>query len=185
MINYTNSTSPQDLQQILDLQQANLPKNISTEEAQKEGFVTVEHDLALLTAMNEAYPHIIAKDGNQVVGYALVMAQEFKDRVPVLIPMFEQFDAVDYKGKKMSDYHYFTMGQVCIAKGYRGQGIFQGMYAKMGEQLSDTFDIVLTEVATRNVRSVRAHEKVGFKVLHTYYAAVGNEEWAIVGWEFD
>ena len=41
-----------ELEQILDLQQRNLPKNISQEEREKEGFVTVEHDLDLLRAMN-------------------------------------------------------------------------------------------------------------------------------------
>lgn len=184
MIQYTNPQNQEDLQKILDLQQANLPKNITAEEAKEQGFVTVEHDLELLSAMNAEHPHIIAKDGDEVVGYALVMAKKFQDSVPVLIPMFEQFNAVEYQGKKMRDYNYFTMGQVCIAKGYRGQGIFGGMYHKMGEQLSNIFEMVLTEIATKNVRSMRAHAKVGFKVLNVYNSPIGNEEWAIVGWDF-
>ena len=179
---YTNPQSKNELQQILTLQQLNLPKNISKTAAIEQGFVTVEHHFDLLKAMNEVYPHIIAKSANEVVGYALVMVHEFKDQIPVLIPMFEMFDQLEYKGKSMDAYRYFVMGQICIAKAFRGQGIFQGMYQKMKEQLSPYFDFVLTEVATRNVRSMRAHEKVGFKTIKLYKS--GGEEWAIVLWGF-
>lgn len=180
---YTNSHSEKDLRQILALQQLNLPKNISKAEAREQGFVTVEHNFELLSAMNEAYPHVIAKSGDEVVGYALVMVQEFKNQIPVLIPMFDMFDQLVYNGKAMNKYKYFVMGQVCIAKGFRGQGLFAGMYRKMGEQLRSHFDFVLTEIATRNLPSMRAHAKVGFEVIKIYEAK--EEEWAIVLWDFE
>ncbi len=42
--------SVNDLLNILQLQSGNLPKNLSQEQLAKDGFVTVQHNLALLTA---------------------------------------------------------------------------------------------------------------------------------------
>ena len=62
MVVYKQAESLKELEQILDLQQRNLPKNISQEESTKEGFVTVEHTLDLLKSMNDVCGHIIAVD---------------------------------------------------------------------------------------------------------------------------
>jgi predicted GNAT superfamily acetyltransferase len=71
------------------------------------------------------------------------------------------------------------MGQVCIAKGYRGQGIFQGLYQEMANQLEPHFEYIITEVSKRNPRSIRAHEKVGFLNVREYTSDDG-EEWVIL-----
>ena len=78
-IKYTASNTEDDLLQILQLQQENLPKNISEQEAKEQGFVTLEHNLDLLAEMNTPYPHAIAKNGHKVVGYALMMLPHFFD----------------------------------------------------------------------------------------------------------
>ena len=59
---YTTASTTEELLQILSLQRMNLKSSISAEEMNQEGFVTVEHDLDLLKRMNNACPHIIAKD---------------------------------------------------------------------------------------------------------------------------
>ena len=174
----------QDLHQILALQQLNLPGNISREEALSHGFVTVEHDIGLLTEMYLSAPQIVAVHNGQVVGYALTMLPSFADRVPVLVPMFERINSLSWKGRKLSDWRYYTMGQVCVAKDYRGMGIFAGLYAGHRRFLSPQYEVVITEVATRNTRSIRAHEKVGFETLEIYTVPDG-EEWALIGWRID
>lgn len=183
MIRFTTATTDKELQQILALQKLNLPTTITTEELKKEGFVTVHHDLDLLREMNEPFPHILAKVDPDVVGYALVMLKRLKNRIPILIPMFQQVDALTFQNQALNEVDYFVMGQVCIQKGHRGKGIFQGLYEKMKEEMSLSFSYVITEVATRNVRSMRAHEKVGFQILKIYQGAEG-EEWAILIWDW-
>jgi hypothetical protein len=42
--------------------------------------------------MNSACAHIIAKDDNTVVGFALVMLSGLRNEIEVLIPMFERID---------------------------------------------------------------------------------------------
>ncbi|MCB0630741.1 MAG: GNAT family N-acetyltransferase [Saprospiraceae bacterium] len=180
---FGNPQTDADIRQILELQQVNLPANISDDELREQGFVTVQHTENLLQEMNAAEPQIIARDEDRVVGYALVMLSSFRERVPVLIPMFELLDSLAYGEKTLSEYNYYTVGQVCVAKSHRGQGVFDGMYRQHREQMSGRYDFVVTEVATRNQRSLRAHARVGFKTIHRYTAPDG-EEWDIILWDF-
>ena len=177
MINYRTCQTDTDLQQILDLQSRNLPQNITKEEAKAQGFVTVHHDFDLLKRMNTPYPHIVAQEGEKIIGYALVMLRSFQNDIPVLVSMFKEIDAVIYQGEKLADAKYFIMGQVCIDKTFRGRGIFAGLYKEMQRRMLPYFDYIVTEVDKRNTRSMRAHEKVGFENIHEYST---NEDWMIL-----
>jgi hypothetical protein len=55
--------------------------NLSEDEIEVEGFVTVMHDFDILKKMNKACAHSIAKDGNKVAGYALAMTRDFRDEI--------------------------------------------------------------------------------------------------------
>lgn len=179
---YAIAESDADLYGILQLQRENLATAISREEALEEGFVTVEHNFALLKRMNTPYPHIIAKDADEVIGYTLVMLRDLRDEIPVLVPMFEQIDSIIYNEVPLRVTRYFIMGQVCIAKEYRGQGVFPGLYQEMARRMAGSFDYIITEVSLRNQRSLRAHHKVGFETIREFRAEDG-EEWAIVLWK--
>lgn len=180
---YTIANTEQDLSAILHLQHENLAASLSRQELEDQGFVTVEHDLPLLRRMNSPHPHQIAKDGNAVVAYALVMLRDFRFDIPVLMPMFDQIDHLYYQGRALHTAPYVVMGQICIAKAYRGQGVFRGLYAAMGDRLRGHFDMIITEVSLRNPRSLRAHHQAGFETIHEFTSADG-EEWAIVLWDW-
>jgi hypothetical protein len=81
MIGYTVTKNDKDLSEILEVQTANRPENLTQEELQREGFVSAHHDLEILRKMHEAYPHIIAKDGYRVVACALVVLRSFDDKL--------------------------------------------------------------------------------------------------------
>jgi hypothetical protein len=68
----TRVSSPGEIIGIRDLQALNLKQNITTEEAIDRGFLTAAYTIEYLQEMNSVSPSIIAKDGNKVVGYALV-----------------------------------------------------------------------------------------------------------------
>lgn len=171
-----------ELQQILDLQKANHYQNVDQEFKQTNGFVTVMHDFELLTNMNNKAKQIIAVDNGKVVGYALVMLKEFKVSVPVLMPMFEVFKTINYKQKCLDDYNYYVMGQVCVAQSHRGKGVFRALYKKHKDVYSSQFDLCLTEVAQSNSRSMKAHEKIGFKTIHNFKDST--HEWNILCWDW-
>ncbi|MCU0339582.1 MAG: GNAT family N-acetyltransferase [Spirosomaceae bacterium] len=179
---YTTATSNDDLEQILSLQRQNLYKNTPLEYQQDQGFTTVEHSFEVLQQMNAAIPQIIAKEDDKVIGYALVMPQSFSAMIPELVPMFEQIVRLDWLGKQIQDYRFYVMGQICVAESHRGQGVFDGLYNAHKRLLSADFDLCVTEVATRNTRSSRAHERVGFRTIHTYQDHT--DVWNVVVWDW-
>jgi ribosomal protein S18 acetylase RimI-like enzyme len=180
-IQFTTVSHADEVRQILDLQRANHPSSLTPDVIASQGFVTVRHDPDVLQRMNETAPAIIAKDGDRVVGYALVMPREFAADVPILLPLFEMLDTLSWNGVQLRDQpRWFVMGQICIAEGYRGRGIFDGLYRAMAEAYRDRYDFTVTEVAARNTRSLRAHARAGFQLLHVYQDANAGEEWHVI-----
>jgi ribosomal protein S18 acetylase RimI-like enzyme len=176
------ATDDQDLLQILELQKENLKFNISEEVALQNGFLIIAHTLDVLKSMNKEAPQIIALDQKKLAGFALVMLKDFKDLVPALKPMFDLFNSLEFKGKPVESYNYYVMGQICVKEEYRGKGIFDQLYNKHKELYSEKFDFCLTEVAVRNKRSMKAHNRVGFKTIATYRD--DQEEWNIMVWDW-
>ena len=176
-ISYIRASNQEELKQIRTLQLQNSSQNITSEEKLQQGFVTVQHSLALLDQMNSACPHIIAVDDNTVIGFALVMLPDFRHEIAVLIPMFERIDELVPKDKT-----YVVMGQICVDKNYRKQGIFRGLYHFYREELQHQFDYLITEVASINIRSMQAHDAIGFKIIDTYHE--DGIEWNIILWDW-
>ncbi len=173
---YTRVSSGIEMRQILDLQQKNLPENLRDAEIASEGFLTVSHSLDLLSRMNEVCPHMIAKAGGQVIGYALCMHPSFRDRIEVLKSMFDKIDSL-----ASPDLRYIVMGQICIDKKFRKRGIFRGLYRFMGSELRLDYQMIITEVDDKNRRSLNAHYAVGFREMNLYPA--GGRKWHLISWD--
>lgn len=168
---FTTAKNKEDLVQILSLQEMNLKSAVSSDEMKLEGFVTVRHTLDVLTKMNTACPHIIAKDGDKVVGYALSMTNDFKDEISVLRPMFKELENMSIK-------NFITMGQICVAKTHRKQGIFRGLYEAMKKASYPKYEAIITEVDATNSRSLGAHYAVGFEKICTYNSL--GQDWELI-----
>jgi ribosomal protein S18 acetylase RimI-like enzyme len=181
MVEILQAKNDADLLGILSLQQQNLAIHLSPEEVADQGFVTVVHNLDILRRMNDAGAHTIAKDGDRVVGYALTMLPQFRADIPVLMSMFDRLDEMTWNGKSLHDTAYFVMGQVCVAKECRGQGVFDRLYQGLKDFNSDQFELVVTEISRRNTRSMRAHERFGFEILQEFTDEESGEQWVIVG----
>lgn len=173
----------EDLYGILSVQSQNLKDKLPKNNSYQHGFVTVRHTYEMLEKMNVRAKHIIAKSNDEIVAYALVMLKEFKDLIPVLAPMFDTFEKVNYQGKRLSDLDYYVMGQICVRDDYKRQGLFQKLYLKHKEVYSKYYDYCLTEISTSNVPSLMAHKKLGFKTIHTYTDNL--DEWHIVMWNWE
>lgn len=173
VIIYTRAETNNELNQILKLQQNNIPSEISEDEKILEGFVTVNHTFEVLQAMNNKCPHIVAKRDNLVVGYALCMLKDFKEEIEVLKPMFKQIDRCLNDNQS-----YIVMGQICIDKLFRRQGVFRGLYNYMRDIHSSKFDLIITEVDNKNARSMNAHIAIGFKILYSYRS--NSHDWNIL-----
>jgi len=182
MLVTTQVTTADELQQIHDLNQLNLKQNISASERAQEGFVSWLYSIELLQQMHQLAPSIIVKDAGKVVGYALATLPEARMFHHDLEEMFQGLEAVMFKGKSLFSYQFYCMGQICIAKDYRGRGLVKSLYQKHKEVYSPHYNFLLTEISTRNPRSQKAHEKVGFRTIHTHTDTM--DEWNVVVWEW-
>src|SRR4051812_44066829 len=134
MLKATLVTSRQELLQIIQLNTENLKQNFNKEQQQKEGFVTWLYSLDLLEQMHRLAPSVIVKDGNEVAGYALTTLKEASEFHRDLKTMFRNLEKVCYRNKPLTEYHFYCMGQICVARKYRGQGIVQQLYQAHREQ---------------------------------------------------
>lgn len=170
---YCRASLDEELHQILNLQKENLPNSLTVKEIEKEGFVTVVHTIEILKQMNDRCPHIIAKHNDKVVGYALCMHPSFANDIKVLKPMFQKLKKIRPK-----NLNAMIMGQICVEKAHRRAGIFRGLYKFMKKELANDFKTIITQIDSKNVRSINAHLAVGFEILNEYDE--NDKHWVIV-----
>ena len=175
-LHFKRASTIDELNQILELQSRNLPKHISKDELEAEGFVSIEHDLELLKRMNDRCSHIIGCSGEQLIAYALCMHPEFRQEIELLKPMFDHLEALD-----MLSWSFMVMGQVCVDKPYRKKGVFRGLYNYMATSLKNEFDYIITEVHKSNRRSLKAHLAIGFKSLSSAHSNAN--DWDLLAWK--
>ncbi len=175
-------SSDEEVVGIRELQVQNLKKLISAEEAEKEGFVTCDYTVDFLRKMNSICPSVIAKDGDRVVGYTLALVRELMTADPLLAELENTIKKIIYEEESLANRNYVIVGQLCVAKGYRGLGLVPRMYNHYRECLNTQFDCCITDVATHNPRSVKAHQKSGFEIVHT--ELYDNVYWYIVLWDW-
>ena len=181
---YTTSKTDSDLSGIIDLQKSNLAQNLTKTEMQRQGFLTVAHSLSTLKKMQAQERNIIIKDQNKIIGYLLAMTKKSRLDIPILIPMFEIFDKVQYNGKLVSEYNYIVVGQVCINKNNRGKGLLNNCYEIYKNYFKNKYDFAITEIATTNKRSINAHKRIGFEEIYKF-KDFNSTEWSIVIWDWN
>lgn len=182
MYNLQLVTNSKQLEQIASLSAQNLRTVLHEQEKAEQGFITWEYNFTLLKNMHSIAPSIIATYQDEVVGYALVATHAMAEVHKEMKLMLDNLSSLSYLGCPMNDYRYYMMGQICIAKEHRGKGLFEKLYQHHRSSYGHQYDILLTEVSTSNHRSMRAHEKVGFKTIHTYHDHM--DEWNVVVWDW-
>ena len=183
MLQATIVSSREELLQIYQLNQQNLRQNLTIEEQKKEGFVTWLYPVKLLEQMHRLAPAVIVKDGDIVAAYALTTLKEASAFHPDLELMFRNLEQVRYKQKELFSYRFYCMGQICVAKEYRGRGIVKALYQKHKEVYGARYEFILTEVSTSNRPSLIAHEKAGFTTIYTYRDPM--DEWNVIIWDWN
>jgi hypothetical protein len=185
MISITTVQTEEDLLGIQELLRSNLRQNLSVDTQSSRGYLSIEYSLDFLRRINQVAPSIIAIDSaSKLVGYALVISPEFAPELPDLQELTLMISTLEYKSKPLRNYTYYIMGQVCIADDFRGQKIFDRMYHKQHQLYGDRFQLLITCISDKNTRSLRAHTRVGFQVVHSFKNSVSDENWNIVLWDW-
>lgn len=179
----TTVQNDDELQQIIDLQRSNLKQHISEKEKREQGFLTMVFTMDMLKAMHELAPSVIVKNKEgTVVAYAIVFLKEGRSVYPGMEPMFRHFETIYWKQQPFTTFDYYIMGQICVAKEVRGQGVFDMLYHKHRDEYGKNYDCIVTEIASSNTRSLRAHQRVGFETISRHSDAYDN--WEVVVWDW-
>lgn len=176
-------TQPYELEQIAALSKENLRFSLSEAEKETQGFVTWNYTVELLQQLHAIAPSIIIKYNDKVVAYALTAYKESAVFQPEIVPMTEHLETLTFRGRLLKDYHYYIMGQVCIAKAHRGKGLFDLLYRHHKTIYQPQFEVLVTEVSSSNYRSLQAHKRIGFQTIDTYADIM--DEWKVVVWDWE
>ncbi|MGI8600534.1 MAG: GNAT family N-acetyltransferase [Chitinophagaceae bacterium] len=182
MLQATIVSTKDEIQQIHALNQKNLIQNLSPSIQKEQGFVSWLYSIELLEKMHHLAPSVIIKDGDILAGYALTTLIESAEFHPDLQIVFQNLQKLQLNNQPIFNYRFYCMGQICIAKEYRGKGLVNMLYQKHKEIYHKEYDFILTDIATRNSRSMKSHQKIGFKTIHSYVDNM--DEWDVVIWDW-
>ncbi|WP_158544264.1 GNAT family N-acetyltransferase [Pedobacter miscanthi] len=168
--------------QIVDLQKRNHKQYLSEEQQVQDGFLFAEHSTEILNTMASVMPQMIAVNNGKVVGYCLAMNSAMQYYLPTLTPMFAQFENCQYQGRLLTDYEFMVGGQVCVDEEFRGLGLMNQLYQSLKKMVANHYKLCVTEISSRNLVSLKAHYKAGFKSIGNYND--GEESWNIVILDF-
>ena len=170
----------EDFEKILLLNRLNNIERLDSKLWASEGFLTTKYDIHQLERMRGAYKHVVAKHQGDVIGYALVLLREDTSVSPYPDTIFEFVDANKVNDKCLKNIQYFVMTQICVDKNFRGMGVFKALYKKLSEQMSTNFEKVVIKVSGKNIRSLNAHQNIGFKIIENQNSGKELEGWNIM-----
>lgn len=170
-----------DLEDISALNQENLRTHIDPAVAKDQGFVTWRYDIGLLQRMHAIAPSILCRCRDLLAGYALTATKEMASEHRELSLLLPQLDELLYRGTPLHHFSYYVMGQLCVAVPFRGMGAVELMYAMHREVFLRTFELMVLTISTKNTRSIRVHERIGFEEIHHFNDHHGG--WNVYVWD--
>ena len=147
---------PDDLPEIMRIQHANQPSNLSRAE-QADGFLSAEFSSEQFARMHREIPMVVADCGLRLGGYMCGCSLASCATVPLMAHMATLFPVTSYKSKPLNQYRNFIYGPVCVERPLRGKGILEGLFREYKAQLAGQFDIGILFVSLANPRSLQAH----------------------------
>jgi ribosomal protein S18 acetylase RimI-like enzyme len=173
-----------EIEALLALQAENAVENIDAQTKAEQGFISFRYTPEIMRLKMSQAPQIIARDGDLIVGYALVTTLDVARQIPDFLPFLEKVRLLSDPSGPLEARKPYCIGQICVKSGYRGLGIVGALYQAHQTKLHPPFDCAITEIASDNTRSLAAHAKVGFDVIHTYYDDYSQKEWQVVMLDF-
>jgi L-amino acid N-acyltransferase YncA len=141
--------TPDDIPDILALQEPNLPDN--------GGNLSVRHDAGWFRRTMLEMPLVVARRDGKLVGYVVATSLAATAHVAIVQAMLRQFPAPA---------DCYSYGPVCVAESERGEGLAGAMFDKLRSELPDR--PAITFILADNFPSIKAHKKMGMQELGTF-----------------
>ena len=164
---FRRAETADDFQKIFELQNQNIVAALSKNDL-KNGFLSGSFTLEQLRAVNDNICIMTCFASLDLCGYHIASTPEFNKTSPLLMQMMQQFNKINYKGKKLSEYACFIAGPTCIAKEYRGQNIYPQLIASSFDFLKNTRNparLRISFASELNPRSLNAQQKNGCEII--------------------
>lgn len=157
-----------DYDPLVELQRANLATKLSVSEQKSEGFLSGYLDVPVLRECNHDGCVLVIAHHDEPIGFLAMHRPQFKLIPPLELAMLAVLNGMTVERKKFNEWQPCMCGPVCIAKEFRGQGLFEKLYEHVPEFAGDC-DLVVTLISTDNQRSLAAHRKVGLKAINQFF----------------
>ena len=140
------------------------------EEDKKDGFVTTAFsEKQLLELIEKESGLFVATKESSIVAYAMAASWDFWSRWPMFAHMIKDLPNLEYKGYSLSVDNSYQYGPVCIEKTVRGEGVFEGIFSYVLEEMETKYPVLITFINKINPRSFAAHtRKVGLDVIQEF-----------------
>ena len=144
--------------------------NTIAEEDKEDGFITADFTEAQIQELiMQERGCFIAKDQERIVAFAMSASWGFWSQWPIFQKMVEDLPSLTYKGYQLSEENSYQYGPVCVARDYRGRGVFQQIFSFALQQMSHRYPVLLSFINTINQRSYAAHiTKLGLDVIQQF-----------------
>jgi L-amino acid N-acyltransferase YncA len=159
-----------DFEKMVPLQNQNLATALSDDQ-KSDGFLSAAFTAEQFKRMSESVAVVVALDATDVIGFVCASTAEFNSSSPLPAAMIARFPEVMIGTQRLDKLKSFVAGPVCVDKNYRGQGVFEGLYAELFENSPVEYQVALALISTANPRSVRAHAKLGMEVVDSFLFA--------------
>lgn len=140
------------------------------EEDKKDGFVTTAFTKAQLTDLiNQEKGLFIAKQGDQVMAYAMAASWQFWSIWPMFAHMVKDLPNLTYLDQKLSVDNSYQYGPICIDKSLRSTDLLFDLFNFSRVEMAKRFPILVTFINKINPRSYVAHtKKLGLEVIQEF-----------------
>lgn len=164
---FRRAETMEDYQKIFELQNKNLVPSLSENDL-KDGFLSAAFTLDNLQAVNANICIMTCFSGINLCGYHIASTPEFNKTSLLLTQMMQQFNQITYKDKILSEYDCFIADPTCIAKEYRGQGIYPQLITSLFDFLKNTLNpsrLRISFASELNKMSLNAQKKIGCEII--------------------
>ena len=97
--------------------------------------------------------------------------------------LIKNIDHLSYRDEQLAVVNYAVVGQLCVDKKYRGQGLASKLYQSFKDHYSIRYPYCITDVDRSNKRSLQAHYKTGFQPIGQLQFE--NADFEIVLWNWN
>ncbi len=151
--------NPEDLDDILSLQEKYHVSNLTVIEQQEKGFVTMKVTSDQFLELIQKRGVFIAIVDNILAAYALSSDWRFYRQWAIIKEMEAVLPTFTLNNAILKVDNSFQYGPVCIDEAYRGRNILAYLFQAIERYYAKKYAYSITFINKKNERSLRAHAK--------------------------